>query len=197
MKKVKGGIFLMSASMEIEKANIIAIGVLITSTILIMLLYFLKSWGVYVQLGTPPQGVSLRILFILLTIVATVSGLYLSKDKIFDICIGALCLFIILSNLFSWWLFDSNAVYTIFSSPDKNEHFLVVETGYGTLYQLSSSGLFMTELAVIRTDDGYKPISKGAYRLEWKEQNKLIINYAFDYMAPNEYRKMNIEYKTY
>lgn len=187
----------MSASKEIEKANMIAMVVLISSILLLILLYFLKSWGVYVQLGTPPQGVSLRILFILLTIVATVSGLSLSKDKFFDICIGALCAFIIFLNLFSWWLFDSNADYTIFSSPDKNVHFLVVETGYGTLYQLSSSGLFMTKLAIIRTDDGYKPISEGAYRLEWKEQNKLTINYAFDYTAPNEYRKMNIEYKTY
>lgn len=185
----------MSVSKEIEKANIIAMGVLISSILFLILFYFLKSWGIYVQLGTPPQGVSLRVLFILLTIVATVSGLYLSKDKILNICIGALCSFIIFSNLFSWWLFDSNAVYTIFSSLDKNEHFLVVETGYGTLYQLSSSGLFMTKLAVIRTDDGYKPISEGAYRLVWREQNKLIINYAFDYTAPNEYRKMNIEYK--
>lgn len=91
-------------------------------------------------------------------------------------------------------LISSNAEYSTFSSPDKQERFLIIETGHSKIYQLSDAGLFITYVTNVRTDDGYKPFSNDAYHLEWKEPNKLLIQYVFDYMKPNNYEEVSIIY---
>ena len=63
-----------------------------------------------------------------------------------------------------------------FSSPDNKEEFVVIDRGYGRLYQLLNSRLYMTYLTDINTDDGYKPFLEGAYKLEWEESYQLIIH---------------------
>jgi len=71
----------------------------------------------------------------------------------------------------------------------------VIERGYGRLYQLSNSGLYMTYLTDIKTDDGYKPFSEGAYKFEWEEPNRLIIHYMFDYMSGSLSKEILTKYK--
>lgn len=77
--------------------------------------------------------------------------------------------------------------YTKFSSPDNKQNFIVIESGVGKLYKLSNSGLYMTFITTIRTDDGYKPFKDGGYKLEWISSDELVIHYAYDYMDKNNY----------
>ena len=64
------------------------------------------------------------------------------------------------------------------------------------MYRMSSPKLFMKHSADTRTDVGYQPFSEGAYQLKWKESNEFVINYAFDYMSPDDYnQEVIIKYK--
>lgn len=54
--------------------------------------------------------------------------------------------------------------------------------------------LFVIRLAIIRTNNGYKPFSNHAYKLEWESPDKLTIRYVFDYMQPDHYEKISVSY---
>jgi hypothetical protein len=54
----------------------------------------------------------------------------------------------------------------------------------------------MTHLTDIRTDDGFKPFSDGAYQLEWKKTNELLVKYVFYYMSPENYHEVTVTYKS-
>ena len=94
--------------------------------------------------------------------------------------------FFILAFTFVTTLLSSEAKYTTFSSPNNKANFVVIESFQGKIYQMSKTGLFMKNLAKMRTDDVYQPFSEGAYELEWNEPNELVIRYAFNYMTPDE-----------
>jgi hypothetical protein len=182
----------------VEKSNTkeflkMAIFTFITSILLLFALLILNINGVFVQIGTPPNGISHQVLSNLLIIVAIVSLIYLLKDRVIKgiiIAIGAF--FIIVPSLPNLL---TEAEYTKFSSPDNKEEFVVIERGYGRLYQLSNSRLYMTYLTDINTDDGYKPFSEGAYKLEWEEPNQLIIHYKFDYMLDSLSKEISTKFK--
>lgn len=177
------------------KNFIIAMSVFSASFLLIFILYFLKTNGIYIHIGTPPpSGISLTFIYGVLIITVAISGMCLTKSTIIRIFIGGICSLIILWNLIFSSL-DFNESYTTFSSPDKNEHFIVVEKGYGVIYQLSNSHLFMTELGKVRTDDGYQPFSEGAFKLKWEKQNQLLVQYAFTYSVQDRYKELLLEYK--
>ncbi|MGD6843538.1 hypothetical protein ACQCVH_13580 [Bacillus infantis] len=129
----------------------------------------------------------------LLIIVAIVSLIYFFNDKGIKGIIIALGVFFILVPSLPNLLIE--AEYTRFSSPDNKEEFIVIERGYGRLYQLSNSKLFMTYLTSINTDDGYKPFSDSAYKLEWEEPNQLIIHYKFDSTLDSLSKKVSTRYK--
>lgn len=182
--------------METIKRNNIAIIVLSSSIFLLLLLVFLNIKGIYVQIGTPPSGISQKALTIFLIIVIIISSVYLLKDKGIKGIIIGIGTFFIFMNILPDVL--TGVEYTSFSSPDNEEKFVVIERGIGQLYKVSNSGLYMIFLTDIRTDDGYKPFSDGAYKLEWVSSEKLIIHYAFDYMDKNifdDYREISIPLK--
>lgn len=78
----------------------------------------------------------------MLIIVAIVSLIYLFNDRgIKGIIIAIGVFFIIVLSLPNLL---TEAEYTRFSSPDNKEEFVVIERGYGRLYQLSNSRLYMT-----------------------------------------------------
>ncbi|MBT2681954.1 hypothetical protein J7E38_23620 [Bacillus sp. ISL-35] len=168
----------------------VAIITFITSILLLFTLLTLSINDVFVHIGTPPNGISHLALSNLLIIVAIVSLIYLFNDKgIKGMIIAIGVFFIILLSLPSL-LFE--AEYTKFSSPDSKEEFVVID---GRLYQLSNSRLYMTYLNSISTDDGYRPFSDGAYKLEWEEPNQLIIHYKFDPMSDSLNKEISIKYK--
>ncbi len=121
----------------------IAVITLITSIVLLFALIIFEANGIYVQIKTPPNGISHRALSNLLIIVAIVSLIYFFNDKGINGIIIAIGVFFIivpsLPNLLS------EAEYTRFSSPE----FIVIERGYGRLYQLSNSRLYMTFLPAL------------------------------------------------
>ncbi|WP_047980680.1 hypothetical protein [Ornithinibacillus contaminans] len=180
-----------------EKSNTkelfkIAVFTFIISILLLFTFILLSTNGINVQIGTPPTGISHNTISNLLIISAIASLTYLFKDRVIKAVIIVVGMFSIiipsLPNLLS------EAEYTTFSSPDNQEEFVVIERGYGRLYQLSNLGFYMTYLTDIKTDDGYKPFSEGAYKLEWEEPN-LIIHYRFDYMSDSLSKEISIKYK--
>ncbi|MEK4221646.1 hypothetical protein N1I86_06195 [Bacillus sp. FSL W8-0116] len=181
---------------KVKNSNSIAKGILITSILLLLVMALLNAKGVYVQIATPPNGISHKTLSTLLIIAMVISLVYLLKDKVTrGIVIGIGAFFILINRLPELL---TGVEYTTFSSPDNEHKFVVIEKGIGQLYQLSDSGLFLTYLADIHTDDGYKPFSNGAYKLIWISDDRLIIHYAFDYMDENNYdnyRKISVQYK--
>lgn len=171
----------------------IAVITLITSIVLLFALIIFEANGIYVQIKTPPNGISHRALSNLLIIVAIVSLIYFFNDKgIKGIIIAIGVFFIIVPSLPNLL---SEAEYTRFSSPNNKEEFIVIERGYGRLYQLSNSRLYMTFLTSINTDDGYKPFTDGAYKLEWEEPNQMIIHYKFDSTLDSLSEKVSTRYK--
>ncbi|WP_079478909.1 hypothetical protein [Halobacillus salinus] len=170
----------------------VAISALLASSVLLFTLLILHTNGVLIQIGKPSNGISHQVLSNSLLIVATVSLVYIVNDRVIKgvfIAVGAL---LILVPTIPSLLTDTE--YVEFSSPDNNEEFVVMERGYGTLYQLSDSGLYMTYLTDFDTDDGYKPFSEGAYELEWREPDQLIIRYKFDYMSGSLDKEVSIDY---
>ncbi|MBK3497077.1 hypothetical protein JFL43_19995 [Viridibacillus sp. YIM B01967] len=171
----------------------------ILSVSFLLLLYFLTTKGIYIQIGTPPNGIHHYFLNCLLIFFTFLSGIYLIHYKFNDkgltiIAIGIssfISVFVLLYGLMTL-----EAKYTKFSSPNKQENFVVIETGHGEVYQLLNTGLFMTHLTDIRTDDGFKPFSDGAYQLEWKKTNELLVKYVFDYMSPENYHEVTVTYKS-
>lgn len=171
----------------------VAIIIFITSVLLLFALLTLQINGVFVHIGAPPNGISHQALSNLLIIVVIVSLIYLFNDTgIKGIIIAIGVFFIIVPSLPNLL---TEAEYTRFSSPDNKEEFVVIERGYGRLYQLSNSRLYMTYLTSINTDDGYKPFSDSAYKLEWEEPNQLIIHYKFDYMSDSLSKEISTKYK--
>ncbi|MCS0824805.1 hypothetical protein NX029_12555 [Cytobacillus firmus] len=168
-----------------------AIITFMTSILLLFALLTLQINGVLVHIGVaPPGGISHLALSNLLIIVAIVSLIYLFEDKgIKGIIIAIGAFFIIVPSLPNL-LFE--AEYTNFSSPDSKEEFVVIDA---RLYQLSNSRLYMTYLTSISTDDGYRPFSDGAYKLEWEEPNQLIIHYKFDDMSDSLSKEISTKYK--
>ncbi|PLR70674.1 hypothetical protein [Bacillus sp. UMB0728] len=181
-----------------EKSNTkeflkVAIITFITSILLLFAFLTLQINGVFVQIGIPPNGISHQALSNLLIIMAIVSLIYLFDDRgIKGIIIAIGVFFIIVASLPNLLI---EAEYTRFSSPDNKEEFIVIERGHGRLYQLSNSRLFMTYLTSINTDDGYKPFSDSAYKLEWEEPNQLIIHYKFDSTLDSLSEKVSTRYK--
>ncbi|ALC83511.1 MULTISPECIES: hypothetical protein [Bacillus] len=180
---------------ELLKISIVS---LILSLFFLLISYLFTMKGIYIQFGTPAKGINHQFLNGLFIITTVVSGVYLinykQKDKVIRgivIGIGSFIFALVLLNGLEYY----DAEYTTFSSPDSQESFLIIETGHGEIYQLSNSGLFMTHLTNIRTDDGYKPFLNGAYQLEWKEPNELLIKYVFDYMEPNNFQEVTVTYK--
>ncbi|PLR75283.1 hypothetical protein CU633_21910 [Bacillus sp. V3-13] len=182
--------------METKKGKNMAIIVVICSIFLLLVLTFFNTKGIYIQIGTPPFGINHQAVAISLLIVAIISIINLLKDKVIKGIFFGIGVFFILVNMLPGLLTGVN--YTTFSSPDNQHKFVVIEKGIGQLYQLSDSGLFMTHITDIHTDDGYKPFSNGAFKLEWISSDRLIIHYAFDYMDENiydDYRKVSVQYK--
>ncbi|KML42153.1 hypothetical protein LIS77_24225 [Cytobacillus firmus] len=181
-----------------EKSNTkeflkVAIITFIISILLLFALLTLQINGIFVQIGTPPNGISHQAIRNLLIIVAIVSLIYLFNDRgIKGIIIAIGVFFIIVPSLPNLL---TEAEYTRFSSPDNKEEFVVIERGYGRLYQLSNSRLYMTYLTSINTDDGYKPFSDSAYKLEWEEPNQLIIYFKFDYMSDSLSKEISTKYR--
>lgn len=172
------------------RPNKIAFIVLGASILLLLILLYMDTKGVYVQLGPPSSGISHTTLGIWLIIAAVGSAMYMLKDLGMRLIVIGIGLFFILiissSNLFA------EIKYTTFSSPDQSEKFVVIEKGYAMLYQISDSGLFMTALTKFDTDRGYKPFSEEAYELEWVSPNKLIIDYAYDYKR--DFKTIEVQY---
>lgn len=148
--------------------------------VFLLILFYFSTKGMFLQLGVPGiRHYQLNGLFLLSVLI---SGVFLIHFHFHDKGLTFIAIF--LSSSISFFilingLFQFEAKYSIFSSPNNEEHFVVFETGHGDLYQIVN-GLFIKHLADIRTDDGYKPFDQGTYLVEWKCGNKFTVKYAMD-----------------
>ncbi|MGY4795505.1 hypothetical protein ACVNNN_10900 [Lysinibacillus fusiformis] len=166
----------------------------IFSVSILLLILFLGTKGIYLQIGFPPGGIHSYQIKCLLIILILISSVYLIQHLFHNLIMTTIATinncFIFSAILIIYVLHLGDVDYTTFSSPKNQENFVVVERGFGELYQMSKTGLFMKYLANVHTDDGYRPFSEGAYQLNWKEPNTLVIRHAFDYMSPNSYTQI-------
>lgn len=169
----------------------IAIFILIISILVLFDLQIMSEKGLYVQIGTPPNGISHMTLSNLFKVAAIVSLVYLCNHETLRGIVAWVGIFFIVIPSFQ--LIEKD--YTSFSSPDGKEQFVVIERGVGRLYQLSDSGLYMKFLTSIDTKRGYKPFSNGEYQLKWEEPNSLIIHYAFRHTSDSLDKEISIKYK--
>ena len=184
-------------NMKVSKNNhpIILIFFIFNITLL-LIIYFLTTKGIFIQIGVP--GLQHHYINGIFLFSALISGILLIHYKFHDKGLTFIAIFLSLFISFfvmMYGLLIFDAKYTTFSSPNKQVHFVVIETGHGDIYQMSNTGLFITHLASIRTDDGFQPFNKGAYRLEWKSGNTLMIKYGFYAQSPlKDYHEMTVTY---
>jgi hypothetical protein len=152
------------------------------SLFLLFFLLLLSKRGIYIQFGTPPPWSGHTIISAILILIATISISRMIKVrelKYFVIALG-LVIVIIISLAFLLINPPGETKYTRITSPDNKTKYLIVETGAGRLYRLSDSGMYMTFVTPIRTDDGYLPFADNAYEIEWLSSNHFILHYAFN-----------------
>lgn len=123
--------------------------------------------------------------------------MYKIKDSITRAVIIGLLSFFLIVSMIQWWFPYSDVRYIYFTSPDKEETFVIEETRYSEVYQISESGILTFHLANISGDDGLRMFSENMYKLEWKKPNTLKIYYVHDYMKPNQYEEISVQYRNY
>ena len=87
--------------------------------------------------------------------------------------------------IFGYIMLYSEYRYFTFKSPNKANTLIVEEktfllSGWSDVYE-KKYGIFIKQIeGEISNDDGFRPFSSGAYTLQWKSDDTVIINYSFD-----------------
>ncbi|MGG2087225.1 hypothetical protein ABFY59_09510 [Priestia aryabhattai] len=180
-----------------ERNFVVTLSICVLSILLKVILIVLNSNGIYVQGTNFSQGIINLTISIAILLSVTRIIMYKLKDKTFKTLTVVCAAFLIVSN-FCWWLFiNSDAAYTTFHSPNRNEAFVVKETRHSEVYQLLKFKLLLKKLVDIRGDDGYRMFYGDKYKLEWMDHNKLKIHYLFDPISPDDYKDVTVTYKEY
>lgn len=172
----------------------------IFSVTCLVMIFSLSTNGIFLYIGNPTHGIPHYLFICLFVILTCVSGIYLVHSKLKDKGITAIAMigsFFILAYTFMYGALSLETVYTTFSSPNNQAHFLVAERATGDVYQLSKTKLFMKHLVDIQTDDEFKPFDNMDYQLEWKDNNELVIKYGFSHsLFPKKYREIKVTYSS-
>ncbi|GAB1786740.1 hypothetical protein [Priestia megaterium] len=180
-----------------ERNFVLTLLICVLGILLKIIIFVLNSNGMYVQGTNFSQDVIDLTINIIILLSVTRMVMYKLKDKVLKALTVVFAIFLIGSN-FCWWLIiDSDAKYTTFYSPNKDEDFVVKETRHSEVYQLSKFKLLSKKLVDISGDDGYRMFYENKYELEWMDHNKLKIHYLFDPISSNDYKDVTITYKEY
>ncbi|MET3687619.1 hypothetical protein ABIC37_003139 [Priestia megaterium] len=180
-----------------ERNFVVTLSICVLNILLRIILFVLNSNGIYVQGTNFSQDIiNLTINTIILLSVTRII-MYKLKDRTLKTLTVICVTFLIVSN-FCWWLIiDSDATYTAFYSPNRNEEFVVKETHHSEVYQLLKFKILARKLVDISGDDGYRMFYEDTYKLEWLDHHKLKIHYLFDPISPNDYKNVTVTYKEY
>lgn len=180
-----------------ERNFIVTLSICVLSILLRIIIFGLNSIGIYVQDTNFSQDIIKLTINTIILLSVTRIIMYKLKDKTLKTLTVICATFLIVSN-FCWWLIiDSDATYTAFYSPNRNEEFVVKETRHSEVYQLLKVRLFSRKLVDIHGDDGYRMFYEDNYKLEWMDHNKLKIHYLFDPILPSDYKDVTVTYKEY
>ncbi|CAM2077050.1 MAG: hypothetical protein NSGCLCUN01_01238 [uncultured Clostridium sp.] len=86
--------------------------------------------------------------------------------------------------IFAYIMLYSEYRYFTFKSPNKSNTLVVEEktfllSGWSDVYE-KKYGIFIKQIeGEISNDDGFRPFSSGAYTLQWKNDDTVIIGYSF------------------
>jgi len=190
-------ILIRRGKINLERNFVVAILICVLSILLRIIIFVLNSNGIYVQDTNFSQDMINLTINTIILLSGTRIVMYKLKDKTLKTLTVICATFLIVSN-FCWWLIiDSDAAYTAFYSPNRNEEFVVKETRHNEVYQLLKFKILSKKLVDIRGDDGYKMFYEDTYKLEWMDHNKLKIHYLFDPISPSVYKDVTITYKEY
>jgi hypothetical protein len=175
----------------------VTLSICVLSILLRIIIFVLNSNGIYVQGSNFSQDIIKLTINIVILLSVTRIIMYKLKDKTLKTITVICATFLIVSN-FCWWLIiDSDATYTAFYSPNRNEEFVVKETRHSEVYQLLKFKILSKKLVDIRGDDGYRMFYEDNYKLEWMDHHKLKIHYLFDPISPSDYKDVTVAYKEY
>ncbi|GAQ17872.1 hypothetical protein OPHB3_1809 [Oceanobacillus picturae] len=152
------------------------------SLVLLPLMIYLREIGIYIQFGTPPPFIGHKLIEYILIVNVVISLCFIIKSRSLKSIMVLAGVFVLLAR--SIFYSFPNPLWetevTTLVSPDNSFKYIVVETGVGHLYKLSESGLYMTFITTLRTDDGYQPFANDAYKIDWLSSEQFVIHYAFD-----------------
>lgn len=86
--------------------------------------------------------------------------------------------------IFGYIMLYSEYRYFTFKSPNKLNTLVVEEktfllSGWSDVYE-KKYGIFIKQIdGEISTDDGFRPFSNETYKLQWSNENTVIVNYSF------------------
>ncbi|WP_404456720.1 hypothetical protein [Oceanobacillus kapialis] len=168
---------------------------LFLSAALLFLMFYLRREGIYVQFGTPPPLIGYTLIENVFIFIAFLSICFLIKGREIKSFLIAVSFFVIVINSLDHLLIKPfwETKYTTLISPDNTANYVVAENGYGRLYKLSESGLYMTFIASTSTDDGYQPFTNDNYEIDWRSSKHFVIHYAFDRMSEEYSREIIVD----
>ncbi|MGR6339653.1 hypothetical protein ACU5CE_17615 [Priestia megaterium] len=179
-----------------ERNFIVTLSICVLSILLRIIIFVLNSNGIYVQGTNFSQDIIKLTINTIILLSVTGIIMYKLKDKTLKTLTVIWATFLIVSN-FCWWLIiDSDATYTAFYSPNRNEEFVVKETRHSEVYQRLKFKILARKLVDI-SDDGYRMFYEDTYKLVWMGHHKLKIYYLFDPISPNDYKNVTVTYKEY
>ena len=137
----------------------------------------------------------------LLNMIIIIAGLRFALKKVRDslikrlvIGLAILCTY---TTIAGWWLLHSDDNYIYFTSPDKNEKFVIIENAHSELYQISRYGMFIFHLTNINGNNGYRMFSDKKFFIRWIEPNQFTVIYVNDYTNPNQFKEVTVTYTNY
>lgn len=123
-----------------------------------------------------------KSILIVILVVAPIFILRAKKNKALKLVYG-IFVFIMVATIFISVMFSQKDKYYYLQSPDGKRTLVVEEAsvlsyGQSNFYE-KKHGVFIKSLnRVITTEEGYRPFSNNKYKVTWKEDNTVEIEYA-------------------
>lgn len=169
--------------MKINKENLNVKIVWLVALVLLGLQSILERFaGLQLFMGGIDAKLVKSILIVIL-VLAPIFILRSKKNKALKLVYGIFA-FIMVGTIFISVVFSQKDKYYYLQSPDGKRTLVVEEAsvlsyGQSNFYE-KKYGVFIKSLnSVIITEDGYRPFSNNKYKVTWKEDNTVQIDYAY------------------
>lgn len=149
--------------------------------IILYLIFYLFRLKIYLFNISP--NIIVLVLLMLILILPMIFFDYVNKTLI-KVIYNLTIVVLIPIIIFGYIILYSEYRYFTFKSPNKLNTLVVEEktfllSGWSDVYE-KKYGIFIKQIdGEISTDDGFRPFSNEAYKLQWIDENTVIVNYSF------------------